>query len=288
MRHLAVAVVLVAACGRRQAATSPAAALVADSKDDVVATVDGRPIYAADVARQARAQGVDRRTALAALVDAEALAGEAARRGLDRDLEARDEARGAMVRRYLKLDFEPSVTPADVPDQVVRREYQRNLAYLNHDTYADVWHFYIPVAKNATAETRAVARARAAELARRAKGLSLADFKKLAADEGLRTEEIVSARDGWVERPFSEAAFELKKPGDTSGVVTTSYGFHVLHLVRYLPPEHVTLDEARPKLQKDLFPELQKRAFARLVDEAMGRHKIELHPENLPKSPVQP
>ena len=56
------------------------------------------------------------------------LAGEAARRGLDRDLEVRDETKGALVRRYLALGFEPTVTSADVPDKLVRREYQRRLA----------------------------------------------------------------------------------------------------------------------------------------------------------------
>src|SRR6185312_14250130 len=166
--------------------------------DVVVATVDGRPIFAGDVARQARAEGVDRKAALDALVDAEVLAGEAARRGFDRDLEVRDETKGALVRRYLKLGFEPTVSPADVPEAVVRREYQRNLAYLNHATYADVWHFVVPVAAKATPEEKAQAHARAEALAKRAAGLSLEAFKKLGSDEGLRVEEIVSARDGWV------------------------------------------------------------------------------------------
>ena len=50
-----------------------------------------------------------------------------------------------------------------------------------------------------------------------------------------------------------------------------------------IPPEHVTLAEAAPKIREGVFPELQKRAFTKLVEEAMSRHKIELHPEHLPK-----
>ncbi len=281
MGRLALVVILVGGCSRADRSDAPAAALTAESRDEVVATVDGRPIFAGDVARQARAEGVDRKTALDALVDAEALAGEAARRGFDRDLEVRDEAKGAMVRRYLKAGFEPTVSPDDVPEAVVRREYQRNLAYLNHGVYADVWHMLVPVAGNATAETKAAARARTEAIAHRAHGMSLAAFKQLGADEGLKVEEVVSARDGWVEPPFSEAAFALATAGATSGVVQTSYGFHVLYFVRFIPAEHVTLAEAAPKLRSDLFPELQKRSFAKLVDEAMGRHKVELHPEHL-------
>lgn len=274
-----------AGCSHGTRDHAPAASLVADAPDEVVATVDGRPIYASAVAVQARARGVDRKAALSDLVDAEVLAGEAARRGLAADLEVRDETKGALVRRYFRLGFEPSVSPGDVPELAVKREYQRNLAYLNHNTYVDVWHILVPVPKGATPEDKEQARARARELARRARGMALEQFQQLGKDEGLRTEEIVTARDGWVERPFSEAAFaQLKKPGDVStSDVETSYGFHVLYLVRWIPAEHVTLAEATPRLRESLFPELERRAFARWVDEAMARYKIELHPEHLPK-----
>jgi len=197
----------------------------------------------------------------------------------------RDETKGALVRRYLKLGFEPTVHPEDVPELAVKREYQRNLAYLNHNTYADVWHILVPVAKNATPEEKQAARARARELAKRARGMTVDQFQALGKSEGLRTEEIVTARDGWVERPYSEAAFtQLKKPGDTTtSLVETSYGYHVLYLVKWIPAEHISISEAAPKIREGVFPEYQKRAFAKLVDEAMARHKVERHPEHLPK-----
>lgn len=282
-----LAVALVAGCSHGAApADAPVAPLVAESNDAVVATVDGRPIYAAAVAAQARARGVDKRTALADLVDAEVLAGEAARRRLDRDLDVRLETRGALARRLLATTFERDVTADQVPDVIVRREYQRRLAYLNHGTYADVWHLVVSVGKNATAADRAQARARAESLARRAKGLSLDQFKQLARDEKLINEEVVTARDGWVERPFSEAAFtQLKRPGDTTdGIVETSYGYHVEHLIRFIPPEHVTLAEAAPKIRQGVFPEWRKQAFGQFIDAAMARHHLELHPERLPVS----
>jgi peptidyl-prolyl cis-trans isomerase D len=185
----------------------------------------------------------------------------------------------------LKLGFEEQVTAADVPDPLVRREYQRRLAYLNHETYADVWHILVSVPKGASADDKAKARARARQLATRAKGMSLAEFQKLGHDEGLITEEVVTARNGWVERPFSEAAFaQLGKPGDTStSDVETSYGYHVLYLVKWVPAVHTSLSEAAPKIREGVFPEFQKHAFEKFVDDAMGRYHVELHPEHLPK-----
>jgi len=259
--------------------------LVSESKDAVVATVDGRPIYAFQVAAQARARGVGRRAALDDLIAAEALAGEAARRKLDRDLAVRLETRGALARRYLQETFEREVTPADVPEQALRREYQRKLPYLDHSTYADVWHFFVPLPRHPTPEDKVAARARVEALARRARGLSLEEFKQLARDDGLQNEEIVTARDGWVQKPFSYATFDqLKKPGDTTtGIIETTFGYHVLHLIRWVPPVHIPFDEAVPKLRAGMFADYQKFAFKKLVDDAIARHQVEVHPERLAK-----
>jgi hypothetical protein len=284
MRRAALLLVVAAGCSHRAKHEAPVASLQAASADEVVATVDGRPIYARDVARQAQARGVDARQALSDLVDAEVLAGEAARRKLDHDLQVVDETKGAMIRRYLADTFEKQLSPKDVPDQLVRREYQRNLATLYHDVYADVWHFIVPVDAKAPPDQVAAARVRALELSKQARGLTLDEFKALATRLGLHQEEIVSARDGWVQRPFSEAAFaQLKKPGDvTYDPPRTTYGFHVEQLIRWIPPEHITLQQAAPKIREKIFPEMQKHFFARFADEAMGRYHVEVHPDHLP------
>jgi hypothetical protein len=285
VRRALVLAALFAGCGGGAAPDAPVAPLVAETQDDVVATVDGRPIHATAVAAQARARGVDVRTALEDLIKAEALAGEAARRGLDRNLEVRIETRGALARRYLQTTFEREVTAAQVPEPALRREYQRQLPYLNHSTYADVWHFFVPVAKNATDAEKAAARARVEALAKKARGLSLDQFKQLARDEGLQNEEIVTAKDGWVQKPFSYAAFEqLKNPGDTThGIIETTFGYHVEHLIRWVPPVHIPFDEAVPRLRDGMFGEYQKFAFKKAVDDVMARHHVETHPERLPK-----
>jgi peptidyl-prolyl cis-trans isomerase C len=289
-RFVLAGLTVLAACTRAPAPSPSVAPMVAASDDDVVATVDGRPIFARDVARQMRARGVDRRAALEDLVRAEALAGEAARRGLDQDLDVQLETKGALVRRYLQTTFEREVTPADVPAELVRKAYNRNQPYLNHDTYIDVWHLLVAVDEKAPPELKQQARALALEVAARARTVhSLDEFKALKhaftwQGRPLALDEVITERDGWTQRSFSYAAFDqLHKPGDTSSVVETTFGYHVLYLVGFKPPEHVPIADAEPRLRLGLFPQVQKQKFDELLEEITPHHQLELHPERLPK-----
>jgi hypothetical protein len=285
------AFILVAAgCNARPPANAPSAPMVAASSgDEVVATVEGRPIYAADVRRQAIAGHLDRKAALDELIDAELVAGEAARRGLDRDLSVHLAAKGALVRRLLATGFEREVTPSTVPAALVRRAYDREKA-LNHDLVLDVSHMLLPIKPSAPAPERDAARARMEKLALRVKTIGSEEgFEKLGRDEGLLVERFVTPRTGFTESSFSIPVFDqLKKPGDTSTVLSTSFGFHVAYLNRVIPPQHIPLKEVEPKIRSDIFPEYQRRAFSSLVDEAMARHRLELHAERLEKvGPLQ-
>jgi PPIC-type PPIASE domain len=254
--------------------------------DDVVARVDGRPIHASAVAAQARASGHDARRALDDLIDAEVLAGEAARRGLDRDRDAEEAAEAAAVRRLLATDFEKEVTASRIPDAVIHRVYEKNKTQLVHDVEIDLWHILVPVDK-LSAEEKAQARSAADELARRAREVQDLDaFKALAATvkapHPAHYEHTITQRDGWTVREFSHPAFELlKKPGDVSPVVETSYGFHVMYLVGYRPALNIGFAEAEPELRKNFFPEFQKPEFLHYCERLAGSHSVELHPDHL-------
>ncbi len=293
MKRLAIAALVLAACHARSGSGDRfAVPLTADAPptDEVVATVDGRPIRASEIALQAQARGVDAKTALDDLIDAEVLAGEAARRGIDRDRDALDAARAAAVRRMLATGFERDATADKIPERDLRRVYNLNRNLLDHSEYVDVWHILVPVKKDATPGERAACRAVAEELARKARGVASPDaFKALATQVtpppgvDLRTEQIVTARDGWVLKSFSYAAFDqLKNPGDTSSVVETDYGYHVIYLNKRIPPAHVPLEVAAPKLRAGLLPEFQRHEFAKLVDELAARHHTVVHYDRIP------
>ncbi len=295
MRPVVAAAIVFLAAGCRHAepsATRFEVPLTAEAKaeDEVVATVDGRPIRASQIALQARSAGTSAKQALDDLVTAEALAGEAARRKLDRDRDVLEAARAAAVRRYLHEDFESANGPEAIPMRAVKRTYNANVNMFDHSEYVDVWHILVVAPPDKVPEPqRKAARAVAEEIARRARGVSELEFKALsqllsppAGGPPLKLERIVTARDGWVLTTFSYPAFDqLKKAGDTSTVVETSYGYHVMYLVKRIPPLHMSVDDAAAQIRANLLPEFQRAEFLRFADEAARKHAIVLHPERL-------
>jgi len=266
----------------------------APSEDEVVATVDQRPIRASEIAAVAAAEGVAPRQALDDLIIAEALVSEAARRGLDLHEDVLQARRTESVRRYLKTEFETTVRPEQIPPRELRRAYERNKTVLYHSEYVDTWHILVPAKDKDTAELRARAEALANQIRERAlKVTSAEEFKAIATDIDagefagkLKVEQIITARDGWVEPGFSQAAHDqLKKEGDVSRPARTSYGFHVIYLNRRIPENHVTFDEAIPMLQRGLLSEFQRFKFGPYLDALVAKHDVKTFPEHIPTEP---
>src|SRR5581483_825342 len=181
------AALLLALAGCRHAAESSSGPwqvpLSAPSQDEVVATVDGRPIRAGDVATQARAAGTSAQQALQDLVDAELLAGEAARRGLEKDHDVQLAVRQTAARRLLETTFEKEVTPASLSERDYRRAYNAQRNMFDHSEYVDTWHILSPADAKAPPEEKQAARAVAEEIARRARGIGSAEAFKALADQ---------------------------------------------------------------------------------------------------------
>lgn len=255
--------------------------------DELAARVGDRPIRLAEVALQAQAARVDVRRALAALVDSELLAGEAMARGLDRHPEVREAAKQAMVRRFLALTFERELAPASIPPIDLQRVYERNRRRLDHPDLVEVRHLFARTAKSDDPARRAALRERVERVAAAARQIRTPDeFSALAprfSDDKikLRGEEIVTAREGWTVPSFATAAFALAREGDVSPVVETEFGYHVVYLVRRIPAEHISFDEALPKLREGMWPEFRRREFLRFVDRLADRHRIEVFAQRL-------
>jgi peptidyl-prolyl cis-trans isomerase C len=303
-RCLVLAALAVAACHRSAPADEAAGhkvALIASAapEDAVVATVDERPIRASEIAVAAKASGKTAKEALDDLVSAEALVSEASRRGLDASAVVQGAETAEAVRRFLELEFEPSVRAEDVPLRAIKRAWEKNKWLLDHSEYVDVWHILVPSKDTDPPEAQRRAEALAREIQSRAKKVtSVQDFQAIASDTKLPetiprlvSEELMTARDGWTVKEFSYPAHDqLKVPGDVSEVVKTAFGFHVIYLIRRIPPSHTTFEAAVPELRAGLLTGFQSTRFTPFVDALMQKHDVRVFPERLgaPEAPKAP
>lgn len=270
--------------------------LPAPAEEQVVARVNGTPITAEQVRAQAQAAQQSAKDALSALVRAELLAQEADRRGLYDAPDVQRAGRSEMVRKYLYATFEHDVTAENtVPESDIKKAYNQAIGRLVHPLLKDVEHLLVMSADPSKPEQCAAADGAALSqkvyaAARSAK--DSAQFKAIGDDTalkdeaaakgcGLRYEHLVTGRQGWTVEEFAKVAYELKAPGDVSAPVKTSFGHHVVRLVQDIAAENITLEEATPKIRKDMWPTVRVRAFERFQAEIAKGHAVETFPDNL-------
>jgi len=250
----------------------------------VVARVDGVPILASEVARQARLAGASPRVALDSLIEMEVLTGEARRRGLAAAPDAIDSARRAAVGRLLEEAFERAFGSRTVPEPELLARYQQQKRRFVHPENRRVVHA-LAAASESSPEAQRKAEARAHALANAATGRTLdaESFGSLArsySDAGmqLHVEELGTARSGDTVEPFARAAFELLRPGSTSGVVATSFGYHVILLVAIEPALDRSFADARAEILAEALHELRTREFERFMADLERGHHIVVDP----------
>jgi peptidyl-prolyl cis-trans isomerase C len=126
---------------------------------------------------------------------------------------------------------------------------------------------------------------RKAEIRTKAEGILVrlrkgADFAKLATefsdDEGTRRNggllDVFSR--GQMANGFEDAAYALK-PGATSDVVETEYGFHIIKLEEQLPAEKRAFEEVRGRIQQRLAQQKHEQAVQALVNALKAKARIE-------------
>jgi foldase protein PrsA len=117
------------------------------------------------------------------------------------------------------------------------------------------------------------------------------DFAKLMdeynEDEGLQSEPaksegytVVPGNDTFLSE-FTDAALKLKNTGDTSGLVETPYGYHIIKNIGVVSPGAVPFDQAKDIAKEESLAEKKDSAWQDQLDAWKSEVKIELYKDRL-------
>jgi len=206
---------------------------------------------------------------------------------------------------YVVLDLAAVQKGIVVPEAELKSYFEQNAARLAGLEERRASHILINADKGASAAERDAARAKAQALLAEVQK-SPNQFAELARKNSQDTGSAAKGGDldffgrGAMVKPFEEAAFALKK-GETSGVVETEFGFHIIRLTDIKLPEQKSFESQRAKLEQEVRGQLAQRKFAEAAEQftnivyeqsdslkpAAERLKLDVqHASNLGREPV--
>ncbi len=172
---------------------------------------------------------------------------------------------------YVVLDLAAVQKGIVVPEEELKAYYEQNSERLTGLEERRVSHILINADKAAPAAERDKARAKAQDLLAELQK-SPAQFAELARKNSQDPGSAAKGGDldffgrGAMVKPFEDVAFALKK-GETSGVVETEFGFHILRLTDIKQPEQKSFESQRAKLEAEVRGQLAQRKFAEAAEQ---------------------
>jgi peptidyl-prolyl cis-trans isomerase C len=178
------------------------------------------------------------------------------------------------IRRYVKSAVQDTIK---VTPEQARAYFDTHPTDFQHPEQARARHILIRVDPTAPPEQQEAARKRAQEIADQVrKG---ADFGQLAAtkseDPGSATNggELGFFSRGQMVAPFDSVAFSLQ-PGQTSDLVRTPYGFHIIRLEERRPEGTFSFDEVQGRLLQVLYTKRTTDRVEALIEELKSKAKV--------------
>jgi len=174
---------------------------------------------------------------------------------------------------FLVLSREALTAQAVVGDEEVKAYYKSHLDRYKAAETRRASHILIQAAKDAPEATAKAAKARADELLAQLQKTP-GDFAKLAKQNSQDPGSAAKGGDldwfgrGAMVKAFEDAAFTLKE-GQTSGVVRSDFGFHIIRVTGVRPERAKPFEEVKAEIQAELKSEAGMKKYAEAA-EAFG------------------
>jgi peptidyl-prolyl cis-trans isomerase C len=214
------------------------------------------------------------------MIDEVLLLQEAEKRKLDQDEEIRakvDRYRNRLITE--KLYQEVASERSKVEDEEIQAYYQEHKDRFQQKERIRARQILILLPPNGGPEKEAEAKKKAQEALTRVKAGE--DFAVLAKQysEGpaaSRGGDLGYFSRGRMVPEFEEIAFSLKDVGDTSDLVRTKFGFHIIELTGRQPAQELSLEEVKDRIIRQLESTRRREIRQTLAEELRGRTKVEI------------
>lgn len=209
-----------------------------------------------------RKTGVESEVALESLIDERLLLDEARRRGIVESAEDARAVERVMVRSMLR-DFESALTPASIPIDEVRADFEEHRERLQVPERRASWHILVEDSEDGGRERASAILAEVLQAAEPKVVYRRYAARQAEAEAGLVAEDLPPiARNGGLEKAYEDALFAAKTKGPLKKLVQTSYGWHVVSVTEILPAETRTLEDVEHEIRERLS---QKKRFENLA-----------------------
>ena len=187
-----------------------------------------------------------------------------------------DTAQTIAVNAMLKTELEPKITVSEADSKTF---FEQNRARFRQEDSVHASHILIRTPEQADAAAKAKAKTQADDvLAQLKKGADFAGLaKKVSQDPGSAPNggDLGFFSKGRMVPAFEEAAFGLK-PGQTSGVVETPFGFHIIRVSEAKAGRDLEYAEVKAQIEDYLKQQIRDQKSQEFVDQLRAKGKVQI------------
>ena len=197
-------------------------------------------------------------------------------RGLTYEQLRAETADAAAVNKMLQAEIDPKIT---VTEADIKKFYDENKPRFRQEDSVHAAHIMIRAEAQADPATKAKAKAQADDVFQQLKkGAPFADLaKKFSQDPGSAPNggDLGFFSKGQMAPQFEQAAFALQ-PGQTSAVVESPFGYHIIRVIEAKPGRDLSFDEVKGQINDYLKQQQRDQKGQEFVDQLKAKAKIQI------------